>query len=174
MNSLRNVARGRALPWSIAVLAVAAAVVFAVLWQSAGEVDPERAELETQAENFVLALTNFSSETIDEDIDEIKSFATGAFEGQVSDLFSEETVAAIKEAKATSTATVEALFIQTLSEDSATVFAVLSEEISNDSLDQPRTDIVRMEVGLVKAGDGWKVDSVELFQSPGDVVAPAG
>lgn len=162
----------RALPWVMFVLALAAAVTFAVLWQTSGAGDTARETLEEQASSFVLALTNFSSETIDADLEEIRSFAAGDFEGQVNELFSEDTIAAIKEAEATSTATIEALFVQSLTEDEATVFAVLSEEISNQTIDQPRTDVVRMEVGFVRAGDGWQVDSVELFQSPG--IAPPG
>jgi Mce-associated membrane protein len=172
MGIFRKTVTGRALPWVMFVLALAVAVAFAVLWQSSGTDDTEKVALEKEARSFVLALTNFSSDTIDQDLEEIRSFATGDFEGQVNELFSEDTVAAIKDAKATSTATVEALFVQSMTEDEATVFAVLSEEISNQTIDQPRTDVVRMEVGLVKAGDGWKVDSVELFQSPGAGVAP--
>ncbi|MPZ69888.1 MAG: hypothetical protein GEU71_10190 [Actinobacteria bacterium] len=171
MGIIRKSATGRALPWTLFVLALAAAVTFAVLWQTSGE-DAGREELEDQAERFVLALTNFSSETIDADVEEIRSFATGTFEDQVNELFSEETVAAIKEAEATSTGTLEALFVQSMSDEDASVFAVLSEEITNQSLDEPRSDIVRMEVGLVKTGGGWKVDSVELFQSPGTGVVP--
>ncbi|MEO8323005.1 MAG: hypothetical protein ABI571_02580 [Actinomycetota bacterium] len=173
MGIIRKTVTGRALPWVMFVLALAAAVAFAVLWQTSGADNTARDTLEEQASSFVLALTNFSSETIDADLEEIRSFATGDFEGQVNELFSEDTIAAIKEAEATSTATIEALFVQSLTEDEATMFAVLSEEISNQTVDQPRTDVVRMEVGFVRAGDGWKVDSVELFQSPGAGVTPA-
>lgn len=172
MGILRKSLAGRALPWTLFVLALAAAITFALLWQASDGEDSDRKELEDRAETFVLALTNFSSATIDEDVEEIRSYATGAFEEQVNDLFSEETISAIKDAEATSTATLEALFVQSMSEDSATVFAVLREEITNLTLDEPRSDIVRMEVGLVKTEGGWMVDSVELFQSPGSAVVP--
>ena len=163
---------GALCPGRLFVLALAAAVTFGVLWQTSSGEDAGRKELEDRAESFVLALTNFSSDTIDADVEAIRSFATGTFEDQVNELFSEETVAAIKEAEATSTGTLEALFVQSMSEDEASVFAVLSEEITNQTLDEPRSDIVRMEVGLVKTGGEWKVDSVELFQSPGSGAVP--
>lgn len=172
MGIIRKSVAGRALPWVLFVLALAAAITFALLWQTSDGDDSGKKELEDRAESFVLALTNFSSATIEADVEEIRSYATGAFEEQVNDLFSEDTVAAIKDAEATSTATLEALFVQSMSEDSATVFAVLREEITNLTLDEPRSDIVRMEVGLVKTEGGWMVDSVELFQSPGSAVVP--
>ena len=172
MGIIRKSASGRALPWTLFVLALAAAVTFGVLWQTSSGEDAERKELEDRAESFVLALTNFSSDTIDADVEAIRSFATGAFEDQVNELFSEETIAAIEQAEATSTGTLEALFVQSMTDEDASVFAVLSEEITNQTLDEPRSDIVRMEVGLVKTGEGWKVDSVELFQSPGTGVIP--
>jgi hypothetical protein len=156
------------LPWVLAALGVSAAAVFAFLWLTATAAGQARDLLRAEARGFVLALTNFSSATIERDVEEIRAFATGGFADEVETLFSNEVVAAIKDAKATSEARVESIFVQELDGDDASVFAVLTEKVDNRTLDSPRRGVVRMEVGLIHTGEAWKVDRVELFQSPGE------
>jgi hypothetical protein len=162
---LHSVARG-ALPWILFLLALAAAGTFAYLWQTSVGSQAAESELRSQARRFVLALTNFGSKTIEDDVDEIRSFASGSFAKEVDELFGQETIAAIKKAEATSTGRVEKIFVQEIDGRSASVFAVVSEEVSNKNITEPRTDIVRMEVGLVRLNEQWKIDRVELFQTP--------
>lgn len=173
MNQIKRVLAGRVLPWVLFGLAVGVAVALCLTLNARNnDEDAAKEGLRKSANRFVLSLTNFSSDTIDQDVADIREFATGDFENQVDELFSPSTIEAIKTAQAVSTATVEALYIQSFTDEDAVIFAVLNEEISNTTLDQPRSDIVRMEVGLVQVGDDWKVDSVELVQSP-DII-PAG
>lgn len=160
-------ASGRALPWALFAVAAAAAITFGVLWNAARTQDARRAELTETAREFVVALTNFSSSTITDDVGELRSFAHGRFEDEIDSLFSDETVAVIERVEATSESEIEAIFVQRLDDTSGSVFAVASVTIDNTGIDNPRTDIVRMEIGFVAAGDEWRVDSVELFQSPG-------
>ena len=156
----------RAVPWALFLVALAAAGVFLFLWQSAMGTDAAASELRAEARRFVLALTNFGSETIEGDVEEIRSYAAGSFAEEVDELFGKETIAAIEKAEATSTGRVEEIFVQDVDGNSASVFAVVTEEVRNKNMGEPRTDIVRMEVGLVRLGDRWKIDRVELFQTP--------
>ncbi|HVM35351.1 MAG TPA: hypothetical protein VM784_08410 [Actinomycetota bacterium] len=165
----------RILPWVLFVVAAAAAVTFGLLWNQARAEEARRADLVATARQFVSALTDFSSATISRDVEEIRSFAAGRFEDEVDELFSEETIAAISEAEARSESEIDAIFVQQLDETTASVFAVATVSIENNSVDEARTDVVRMEIGFVAQGDGWNVDSVELFQSPGAPgLAPLG
>ncbi|HVL64576.1 MAG TPA: hypothetical protein VM573_05325 [Actinomycetota bacterium] len=179
MQVFRRILTGRALPWFLFVAAAATAVVFAVSLereQSLRETEAAlQRDLQSTARRFVGALTTFSSDTIEQDVEEIRSFATGRFEDEVDELFSDQTVEAIKSAGAASTSEVEAVFVQQLGDGEADVFAVASVRIENEQSETPRDDIVRMEIRFVRDGGAWKVSSVELFQSPGaPPVAPVG
>jgi hypothetical protein len=121
----------------------------------------------------VLALTNFSSDSIQADVEEIRSFATGRFAEEVDTLFGEQTIAAIEEAEAASRSEVQELFVQSMGSESASVFAVVSEEITNRSLEEPQPGVIRLEVELLKTGSGWKIEGVQLFQSPGEDFLPS-
>ena len=155
----------RALPWALFLLALVAAGAFAYMWQTSVRSEADVAELRTEARRFVVALTSFGSETIQSDVERIRSFAAGSFAEEVDELFGPETTAAIEKADATSTGRVEEIFVQDMDEKSASVFAVVGEEVSNKNMAGPRTDIVRMEVGLVRLGEQWKVDRVDLYQT---------
>src|SRR5918996_6486699 len=74
----------------------------------------------------------------------------------------------IEEAEAASRSEVQELFVQSMGSESASVFAVVGEELTNRSLEEPQPGVIRLEVELLKTGSGWKVEGVQLFQSPGE------
>jgi hypothetical protein len=156
-----------ALPWAIAALALAAAAVFAVLWQQAEARDRAREEVRDAGETFVTALTNFSHETIVEDAERIRSFAVGRFEEEAGVFFGARAIEAIQQAEATSRGDIESLFVESVEDDEASVFAVVSESITNVQTTEPETEIVRLHVEMVRVNDTWKVEMVEVLQSPG-------
>lgn len=155
------------IPWALFVLAAAGAVTFGLLWNELQTEEERREEVLETASGFVTALTNFSAETIDVDAARIKSLAVGDFSEEVDAFFGEEAIAAIKEAEARSVGEIESLFIQSLDEDEASVFGVVTETITNSVATDPRTDILRLEVGMINTSDGWKVNRVDIFQAPG-------
>jgi hypothetical protein len=161
------------LMWVLLAIAVVAAVGFAFLWQRAEAEQRGEQELRETAREFVLALTNFSSETIGSDVDKIRSFATGRFAEEVDTLFGEQTIAAIEEARASSRSQVQELFVQSMGSESASVFAVVNEEVMNRSLEEPQPGVIRLEIELLKTDSGWKVEGVQLFQSPGEDFLPS-
>lgn len=162
------------MPWGLFVLALGLAVLFALLWNGERSDDRRRGAVVAAARGFLLALTNFAPDTIDQDVEEIRSFAVGQFAEEVGETFSAEQVAAIRENEATSVGRVRNLFVQALQEDTATVFGVVDETLANSSSPTPRSDVLRVEIGLIETSEAWKVDRVEILQSPaGSLVAPA-
>lgn len=170
--SARKVLRQPALPWSLFALAAAAAVTFAVLWRVDAGADRAATEVRDAARRFLSVLTNFSAQTIEKDIEEIRAFAEGRFANEVQVTFSEERVAAIQENEVVSTGRVRSVFVQTLEGSTATVFGVVNETVVNASLTAPRADVLRVELEMIETPEGWKVSSVQILQSPGG--APFG
>ena len=166
---LRRVIRHPVFPWALVAVATAAAVTFAILWRVEAGEDRAAAEVRDAARRFLSVLTNFSAETIEEDIEEIRGFAEGGFAQEVDQTFSDARVAAIRENEVVSTGRVRSVFVQTVEGNTATVFGVVNETIVNASLTAPRADVLRVELELIETPDGWKVSSVQILQSPGAV-----
>lgn len=165
--------RGRALPWTMAAVAIAASVTFGALWWAERAEDARRDDVEEAARGFLVALTNFQADTIDRDLAEIRTFAVGAFAAEVDETFSVERLEAIRTNQAESRGRVRSLFVQRLTGDGATVFGVVDETVTNSASPEPRTEILRVELGLIQTTEAWKVDRVEILQSPsGGLVGP--
>jgi Mce-associated membrane protein len=160
------------LPWMLAGLFLVAAAGFGVLWWRERGEDARVARVQATAAAFLVALTNFQAETIERDVEEIRSFAIGAFADEVEETFSPDRIEAIRESMAVSTGEVRRLFVQDLGEDSATVFAVVDEVVSNAASPAPREDVLRIEVELIETEGGWKVGRVQILQSPAGGLVP--
>lgn len=165
---MSDVLRSRKLPWILFVLALAAALSMGFLWQRAEGREHRRAEVTAVTQRFLTALTNFSGDTIDADVQEIKAFAVGSFADQVDQFFDDTTTQALKDANAVSKGTVQSIFVESLSGGSANVFGVVSESVTNKSSTGPRSEILRIDMEMIETKDGWKVDSVKILQSPGE------
>ena len=162
----------RAIPWALFVLALAAAVVFATLWQGARSSNRSRAEVAATATRFVTALTNFKAETITADVARIRSFAVGDFADQVGQFFGPQAIDALRRARAHSAGQVQAVFVESLHGGTASVFAVINETVTNASSSTPRTETLRLDMQLIDTRAGWKVNQVNILQSPSS--APFG
>jgi hypothetical protein len=163
---LRRILGHRALPWGLFAVALAAAVTFAVLWLTDSGTDEATSEVRDTSRRFLAALTNFSAQTIEEDVEEIRSFGVGRFADEVEDTFSSSRIAAIRQNEVVSTGRVESVFVQTIEGSTATVFGVVNETIVNAVSVAPRVEVLRVELELIETPDGWKVSSVEILQSP--------
>lgn len=160
------------VPWIVAFAALIAAVTFFVLYNDLKSEEDARDEVQQVARDFVLALTNFSHETIETDVEEIRRFSVGDFSEELETFFGPDGIAAIQQAEANSESEIESLFVQAMDSDEASVFAVVSETITNALTDDPQTDILRLEVGMIESADGWRVNRVDVFQAPGGGLAP--
>jgi hypothetical protein len=98
----------------------------------------------------------------------------GDFATQVDDTFSAARIGQIKRAKVVSTSQVRSVFVESLEGDQARVFAVVNETVTNNLSTAPRTDVIRVELGMINTTSGWKVNSVDILQSPGATGATTG
>lgn len=155
------------LPWIVAAIFLVVAVVFGVMWLQLRQDQSRDDDVKAAASDFVTALTNFSAKTIDTDTAEIRSYAVGDFKKEADTFFGPKAVAAIKKAKAVSEGDIDSLFVESLDGAEASVFGVVSQTITNAFNDTPRTDALKLEVGMIETSDGWKVNRVDVFQQPG-------
>ncbi|MBI4259704.1 MAG: hypothetical protein HY658_03965 [Actinobacteria bacterium] len=164
------------LPWALFALALATAALFAYLWWSSEGVERRRAEVTRQSRAFALSLTNFSAATIEADVERIRSYAVGDFADEVEVFFGPDAVAAIREADAESRGEVVSLFVQEIEGDTAGVFAVIRQTVTNRSAPEPRVEVVRFDIGLIETTEGWKVNRVEVLQTrdPSSVLPGSG
>jgi hypothetical protein len=153
-------------------VALAAAVLFALLWQKAQSNERRRAEVASTASSFLVALTNFSGATIDSDIADIRRYAVGDFANQVETFFNPQAVGALQEAQAKSVGRIRSLFVESLSGGSATVFGVVDEAVSNNAQPAPRTELIRIDIEMIETTQGWKINRVNILQSPGQAPFP--
>jgi len=67
------------------------------------------------------------------------------------------------------------VFVENVSGDQATVFGVIDESVTNSASASPRTDVLRVEVGMIETSGGWKANSVDILQTPGSTgISPSG
>src|SRR5439155_25665396 len=154
---------------------------FFVLWrQASGQRDDalqggrDRAEVVSTSTDFLNALTNFKGTTINEDVARIKGFAVDGFADQVDQFFGSTAVTALRRAQAESVGRVQRVFIESLSPDEADVFAVVSETITNASTTSPKAQTLRIDMGMINTRSGWKVNRVDILQSPQNPPIPGG
>jgi Mce-associated membrane protein len=165
--------RSAAIPWALLVLALTAAAIFASLWQRAQALENRRAEIVSTADHFLAALTTFKAATIESDVTRIRGYAVGDFADQVGQFFGPSTVASIKRAGVVSVGSVRSVFVQTVNGSTATVLGVVNESVTNTSTPTPRTEVVRVVVELIQTRSGWRVDKVDVLQTP-DQSSPLG
>jgi Mce-associated membrane protein len=151
----------------VAALTASAAIVFAVLWWGLRAEASRKDQVEATTRSFLVALTNFSGPTIERDVAEIRSYAIGQFAEEVQETFSPDRIAAIRDNQATSEGQVRSVFVERLDKATAAVFGVVDETVTNTAQPAPRMDVLRIEVSLIETAQGWKVERVEILQSPG-------
>ena len=164
----RRTVRRRVLgvvPWALAVVLAGSTLVFALAWHGVQQRERSRTEVASVATQFLQALTNFGGPTIDRDVADIRSYAIGDFASQVSQFFDSSTVAALRAANAVSTGHVQSVFVESLSGDTAEVFGVVDETLSNAKT-SAHLELLRIDVEMVRTSSGWKVDRVDLLQTP--------
>ncbi len=165
--SVRRMGRSPYLPWVVAGVAIGLAILFLFLWRGEANEEARRDEVALAATDFLRALTNFSGETIDQDVAEIESFAVGDFAEQVRTFFNPRAKQALARARARSVGRVQRLYVQSVSDDTASVFGVVNETVTNRVQRTPRQEILRIEIDMIETTGGWKVNRVNILQSPG-------
>jgi hypothetical protein len=170
------------LPWILAVLGLVGTLGFGFAWRAerdsgsgggatATAQTGASADMRRAAESFSKALTNFDGATIDRDFDRIVARSSGQFRSQADQFFSSDVRKKLKEAQASSRGEIRSAFVQTSDGDHGTVFVVLDQTIANNKSPQPKADTLRMELGLVRKGNTWRVERVSVLTAPSGATA---
>ena len=162
---MKSIARN--LPWFLFVLALTAAATFGYLWQQERSSANAEDELRAQATEFIGDLMSISAETAEADAEAIKQWAVGDFADEAEIFYGEEAIEAVVELDATTEGEIRELFVQSLEDGEGSLFAVVDHTVTNANTEEPKTDTVRMSVEMIESEDGWKVNRVRIFESPG-------
>lgn len=167
--------RRPALAWTVAAIAAVAAVAFALAWAPLYADARARDEVRRSAQDLLLHVTTFEGATIDEWVQETQRLATDDYAEEVNALFDAELRAALREGEARSVGRVVNLFVQDVDGDTASVFAVLRQTITNAATPTPVEDELRMQVDLRRVDGTWKAAKVEVLgpQSGPDAALPS-
>jgi len=169
-SGLRPIRRIRGLPWYAPwvafLVALAAAATFVVLWQRSQGAQGRAAEVKATATGFLQVLTNFRGDTIDSNVATIRTYAVGDFADQLRTFFNPSTTDALKRAHVVSSGKIRSVFVESVDGDTASVFGVVDESVSNGTGAAAQTEVVRLHLNLIDTGSGWKVSRVDILQSP--------
>lgn len=151
------------LPWTIAALAVAVAVVAIVQWRDLADREAAREDVAATASAFLVHLTTWDADDgLDDTRAALEAAGTDGFRAEVDDLFGGELGEALEEVGAASEGEVRDLFVQRIEGDQALVFAVVVQRVDADADEQVTVRSAR--VHLERSGDGWLVAQVDLVE----------
>lgn len=156
---------------AIGIAGVIGTILFATLWLLEVRSDRQADRAEETARDFVVALTNFDGDTINEDFDRIESYATDDFVEDLDRFFDAETRQALATVKASSRGQIRHLYMQSFDDGRARFFAVVDQTIANAKLPAPQSDELRLEFGLREVGGNWRVYDLRVLQAPPATVA---
>jgi hypothetical protein len=151
---------------ALAVAGFAGTGFFGKSWLAQRSTNAELAQVRSSAAGFVTALTNFDPGTVDADFAHIQSYATGSFATQAKQFFSSSIRQQLETAGAASRGQVADLFVESMSGNAATVFAVVDQTYLNDKLTSAAADTLRLELSMLEGTSGWKISAVTVVQSP--------
>ena len=158
--------------WLVGVLAVLAglgiafAILFGIWWNGQRVQSDNRAAAQHTAQNFLIALTNFDSRSINSDFSRITSYATGDFAKQAQQFFGPQIRQQLEASQAASRGQISSLYVQSASGNNASVYAVVDQTIVNNKFKAPQADELRFVLTLNKLGAGWRVGEVTVLQAP--------
>ena len=155
----------------IGLLGILGTILFATLWLLEVRSDRQADRAEETARDFVVALTNFDGDTINEDFDRIESYATDDFVEDLDRFFDAETRQALATVQASSRGQIRHLYMQSFDDGRARFFAVVDQTIANSKLPAPQADELRLEFGLREVGGNWRVYDLRVLQAPPATVA---
>jgi hypothetical protein len=150
----------------VAVLGVAGTIGFGVAWHNLDSQQGDVAAAKKQAQNYIIALTNFDPKGLDIEINRIESYTTGNFKTSIAQFFSNDTRNSLLSSNAASRGQVRAIYPQSNGGGHVTFFAVVDDTIANNKLSAPASDEIDMTVDMVNTSHGWRVANNTFLQSP--------
>lgn len=122
----------------------------------------ERQTVRTTASDAAELLLGLDAATGAATLEKLRAMATGGFADQV-DTLSSTVAGVLKQGDVASQGTVASAAVEKLDASRATVLIAATSLVSNSELPQGELRTFRLAVGLVRAGEVWKVDDVEFL-----------
>jgi hypothetical protein len=158
----------------IAAIGVAFAILFGIWWNGQRVQADNRAAAQRTGQNFLIALTNFDSRTINADFARINSYATGDFAKQAQQFFGPQIRQQLEASQAASRGQISSIYVQSATSNSASVYAVVDQTIVNRNFNAPQADELRIVLTLNKVRAGWRIGEVTVLQAPTSNSSGAG
>jgi Mce-associated membrane protein len=153
-------------------IAVAAALLFScaslaasgyVMWHHRGVVQQRQrtAEFATAARNGVLMMTSIDAGKARDDMQRFADDTTGMFKAGIL-LGAEDAVKALEQSKVSSKGTVQAVAVQSMTEDSAIVLVAVKTEFTKAGQAKPDSRSSRLVVSVQRDGGQLKISRIEF------------
>lgn len=155
-------------PWVLAVLALGAAGFSTWQWLELRSAEADRAAVQAAASEFMLTLTNWDArEGLDDTVDELRAAGSERFLEEIDELFGGTLRQELEQAGAVSTGELQDVFVQSVDEREAVVFAVVIQHLEVGVTDESASTVRSARVALTQTGERWLVSRVELIDDSG-------
>ena len=150
----------------VAVGGVAGTIGFGLAWHNLQSQSGGPAAARQAASHFLYDLTNFSGRTVDRDFTAVTGLATGSFANQATQFFGSAIRQQLESAQASSQGQIRSLYVETYSGNHATVYGVVDQTYSNNKIQTPQSDVLRVVVDLSPVSGVWKVANLTVLEGP--------
>jgi hypothetical protein len=159
--------KGQLVLLCIAVLGVIGTALFGHAWASLNGQQGQQAQVRTVTRDFLLALTNFDSKSVDTDFSRIQQYATGSFASQSNQFFGSTIRQQLQAALASSRGQIRSQFVQSIDGNKASVYSVVDQTYVNNKMTSPAADVLQIQTDLTLTGSGWKIANVTVLNNSG-------
>ena len=150
----------------VALLGIFGTVFFYSKYRSLSGRGKDQTAVTKVSQDFLLALTNFNANTIDDTVKKLQSYSTGDFQGQALNFFSSDFRQAAAKVQATSRGQIRDLYVESIDAGAASTYADVDQTIANLNFARPEQDQLRIVLTLKKLSQGWRISEVTVLQAP--------
>lgn len=159
--------RARMASWARPVpmlsLALVASLLLSafLLLRGSGDEEAERQDLVAVAETYAVNLTTYDSARLDQDFARVMDVAVGQFRTEY-EVAQQSLRELITKFKGKASGTVLARAVLSLEDDRGEVLFFVDQTVTNNNVDQPKIERLRMRMGLEKQSGRWMINKLDL------------
>ena len=158
----------RTAPWVLAILSLLVAAFSTFQWLDLRADEQTRAAVQAAATDFVLTLTTWdATDGLDDTVEQLRQAGSEQFLQEIDTLFGGSLREDLEQAEAVSSGEIQDVFVQSIDEREAVVFAVVIQEIELRTSNEPASLVRSARISLRQDGDRWLVTRVELVNDSG-------
>jgi hypothetical protein len=148
----------------LAAVGLLGTLVFGILYATKSSGSGQNPAVTSAAQTFLDDFFNFNAKSVDTDFNAITDMATGQFSTQAKQFFNSSIRTELEQALAESRGQIRALYVQSETPTTATVYAVIDQTYVNNKITTPQADVVRLVVNLENVGGTWKISNVTVLE----------